>query len=193
MQDNIILSGVGGQGILSIAAVLATGALSRGLFVKQSEVHGMSQRGGAVQSHIRISDKEIYSVLIPKGQANAVIATEPMEALRYAGFLRPDGWLITNSEPYLIPGYPDMEELKQELSKIPNHLIFDATILAKKAGNKRAANMVVLGAASPFLNIDEDALIEGIKTIFGTKGERLVNLNIDAFNYGREVAMEKIK
>ena len=192
MQDNIILSGVGGQGILSIAAVLAMGALSRGLYVKQSEVHGMSQRGGAVQSHIRISDKEIFSVLIPRGQADAVIAVEPMEALRYAGFLKDDGWLITNIEPYLIPDYPDMEKLKAELSRTPNHIIFDAGKLAKKAGNKRAANIVVLGAASPFLNIEEDALIDGIKAIFGPKGERLVNLNSDAFNYGKEVAMKKI-
>jgi indolepyruvate ferredoxin oxidoreductase beta subunit len=193
MQDNIILAGVGGQGILSIAAVLAMGALSKELFVKQSEVHGMSQRGGAVQSHIRISDREIQSVLIPKGHANAIISVEPMESLRYIPWLNPDGWLVTNIEPYEIPGYPDINELKAELGKFPNHIILDAGKLAKKAGNKRAANMVVLGAASPFLSLSEDAIIEGIKTIFSPKGERLVNLNMDAFNYGKEIAMEHIK
>ncbi|HHH54408.1 MAG TPA: indolepyruvate oxidoreductase subunit beta, partial [Bacteroidetes bacterium] len=177
MQDNIILAGVGGQGILSIAAVLAMGALSKGLFVKQSEVHGMSQRGGAVQSHIRISDKEIQSVLIPKGHANAIISVEPMESLRYIPWLSDDGWLITNIEPYKIPGYPDMDKLKAELEKFPNHVILEAGKLAKKAGNKRAANMVVLGAATPFLSIGEDAIIEGIKAIFSPKGERMVELD----------------
>lgn len=193
MQDNIILAGVGGQGILSIAAVLAMGALSKGLFVKQSEVHGMSQRGGAVQSHIRISDKEIQSVLIPKGHANAIISVEPMESLRYIPWLSDDGWLITNIEPYKIPGYPDMDKLKAELEKFPNHVILEAGKLAKKAGNKRAANMVVLGAATPFLSIGEDAIIEGIKAIFSPKGERMVELNMDAFNYGKEIAMENVK
>ncbi len=193
MQDNIILAGVGGQGILSIAAVLAMGALSKGLYVKQSEVHGMSQRGGAVQSHIRISDKEIQSVLIPKGHANAIISVEPMESLRYIPWLSDDGWLITNIEPYKIPGYPDMDKLKAELEKFPNHVILEAGKLAKKAGNKRAANMVVLGAATPFLSIGEDAIIEGIKAIFSPKGERMVELNMDAFNYGKEIAMENVK
>ncbi len=193
MQDNIILAGVGGQGILSIAAVLAMGALAKGLYVKQSEVHGMSQRGGAVQSHIRISDKEIQSVLIPRGYANAIIAVEPMEALRYIPWLNSNGWLVTNIEPYKIPGYPDLNELKVELEKFPNHIVLQAGKLAKKAGNKRAANMVVLGAAAPFLSIGEDAIIEGIKTIFSPKGERIVQLNMDAFNYGREIAMESAK
>ena len=193
MQDNIILAGVGGQGILSIAAVLAMGALSKDLFVKQSEVHGMSQRGGAVQSHIRISDKEIQSVLIPKGHANAIISVEPMEALRYVPWLNLEGWLITNIEPYKIPNYPDINELKTELEKFPNHIILEAGKLAKKAGNKRAANMVVLGAAAPFLSLGEEAIIEGIKTIFSPKGERMVQLNMDAFNYGREKAMEYVK
>ncbi len=193
MQDNIILAGVGGQGILSIAAVLAMGALSRGLYVKQSEVHGMSQRGGAVQSHIRISDKEIQSVLIPKGHANAIISVEPMEALRYVPWLNKEGWLVTNSEPYKIPEYPDLEDLKVELERFSNHIILDAGKLAKKAGNKRAANMVVLGAASPFLSLGEDAIIEGIKTIFSPKGTRMVELNMDAFNYGKEIAIKQVK
>jgi len=192
MQDNILLAGVGGQGILSIAAVLAIGALNNGLFVKQSEVHGMSQRGGAVQSHIRISDKEIYSVLIPKGQVNAIISVEPMEALRYLPFLNKDGFLITNIEPYNIPNYPDMEKLEAELNSFKNSIVLDAGKMAKKAGNKRAANMVVLGAASPFLNISEEILIEGINQIFSSKGERIINLNLDAFNMGKEVALLKI-
>lgn len=189
MQDNIILAGVGGQGILSIAAVLAMGALNNGLFVKQSEVHGMSQRGGAVQSHIRISDEEIHSVLIPRGQVNAIISVEPMEALRYLPFLNENGYLVTNKEPYMIPNYPDLDKLLEELKSYKNSIVIDAGKLAKKAGNKRAANMVVLGAASPFLNISEEILIEGIKQIFSAKGERLINLNLDAFKMGKEFSL----
>ena len=150
----------------------------------------MSQRGGAVQSHIRISDKEIHSVLIPRGAANAIISVEPMESLRYIPYLDKNGWLITNIEPYEIPNYPDLDTLKQELQSVTNHIILDAGKLAKKAGNKRAANMVVLGAAAPFLSIEEDALLDGIKAIFASKGERLINLNLDAFAYGKEMALE---
>ncbi len=189
MQDNIILAGVGGQGILSIAAALAMGALNRGLNVKQSEVHGMSQRGGAVQSHIRISDKEIYSVLIPRGQANAIIGVEPMEALRYMPFLNKNGYMVTSIEPYKIPNYPDIDKLKEELNSFGNTILINAGKIAKKAGNKKAANMVVLGAASPFLSLEDDIIVEGIKTIFGAKGERIVNLNLDAFNMGKEFAL----
>lgn len=193
MQDNIILAGVGGQGILSIAAAIAMGALNNDLNVKQSEVHGMSQRGGAVQSHIRVSDKDIYSVLIPRGQANAIIAVEPMEALRYFPYLNKDGFLITNIEPYKIPNYPDLNKLREELDGIKNSIVIDADKLAKKAGNKRAANMVVLGAASPFLALKEEYIIDGIKTVFEVKGERLVNLNLDAFYMGRDFALEYSK
>ena len=94
---NIILSGVGGQGILTIAAVLDTASLNQNLYVKQAEVHGMSQRGGAVQSHVRISDKIIYSDLIPLGKADMILSVEPMELLRYLPYLKPEGWLITDS------------------------------------------------------------------------------------------------
>ena len=107
MQNDIILAGVGGQGILSIAAVIGMAALDNGLFVKQSEVHGMSQRGGAVLSHLRLSDKEIYSSLIPDGEADMILSVEPMELLRYLPFLKKEGYLISNIKPVKnIPNYP---------------------------------------------------------------------------------------
>jgi indolepyruvate ferredoxin oxidoreductase, beta subunit len=193
MHDNIILAGVGGQGILSISAVLALGALSKGLFVKQSEVHGMSQRGGAVLSHIRISDKEIHSVLIPNGIANALISVEPMETLRYFSYLSKEGYLISNTDPYESDNYPEIEKILSELNKVPNRILLDAGKLALKAGNKKSANMVVLGAASPFLNLGEEAILEGMMAFFSPKGERVVNVNLDAFNSGKDFAHEEMQ
>lgn len=193
MNDNIILAGVGGQGILSISAVLALGALSRNLFVKQSEVHGMSQRGGAVLSHIRISDKEIQSVLIPNGKANALISVEPMETLRYLPYLSSEGQLISSTDPYESDNYPEFGTILKELEKIPNRILIDAGKLAIKAGNKKSANMVVLGAASHFLNLGEQAILDGMNEFFGPKGERTIQINMDAYNYGLEAAMEYIQ
>jgi indolepyruvate ferredoxin oxidoreductase beta subunit len=131
MKKDIILAGVGGQGILSIAAIIAYAALEENLFIKQSEVHGMSQRGGAVMSNLRISDKPIASDLIPLGKADAIIAVEPMESLRYLEYLSPDGWLITNLEPFInIPDYPNIEDIKAEILKVKNHVILNADEIA---------------------------------------------------------------
>lgn len=191
MKTNIILAGVGGQGILTIAAVLDTAALESGLNLKQSEVHGMSQRGGAVQSHVRISDTEIHSDLIPRGKADIIISVEPMEALRYLPFLKKDGYLVTDSNPFEnIPDYPNMEELYNEIKLLPNNILIDAKKIAKELGNSKATNIVLLGAASSLLPLDEESLVHAIKTLFQRKGERVVSKNIEAFNKGKEIAME---
>jgi indolepyruvate ferredoxin oxidoreductase beta subunit len=189
MTNDIILAGVGGQGILSIAAVVGIAALDKGLQIKQSEVHGMSQRGGAVLSHLRISDEDIYSSLIPRGEADMILSVEPMELLRYKPFLRPNGFLISNTKQVKnIPNYPEMEDLLKEIEQYQNRILIDADTIAKKAGNIRAANMVMLGAAADHLVLENESLIKGIKTIFGRKGDRIINLNVDAFNLGREMA-----
>jgi indolepyruvate ferredoxin oxidoreductase beta subunit len=191
MKTNIILAGVGGQGILTIAAVLDTAALASDLNLKQSEVHGMSQRGGAVQSHVRISDTEIHSDLIPQGKADIIISVEPMEALRYLPFLKKDGYLVTDSNPFEnIPDYPKLEELYNEIKLLPNNILIDAKKIAKDLGNSKATNIVLLGAASSLLPLDEESLVQAIKTLFERKGERVVNKNIEAFNKGKEIAME---
>jgi indolepyruvate ferredoxin oxidoreductase beta subunit len=191
MTNDIILAGVGGQGILSIAAVVGMAALKKGLQIKQSEVHGMSQRGGAVLSHLRISDQPIYSSLIPEGEADMILSVEPMELLRYKPFLKSNGFLITNTKPVEnIANYPDENSLFAEIEKYPNRILIDADFLAKKAGNIRAANMVMLGAASDHMALDAESLEEGIREIFGRKGDRIIQLNIDAFNFGREAAFQ---
>ena len=191
MKSDIILSGVGGQGILSIAATIGMAALENNLQLKQSEVHGMSQRGGAVQSHLRISEKEIASDLIPLGKADLIISVEPMESLRYLPWLSENGWLVTNTTPFVnITTYPDMKELLAEIEKLPHHIAINADEIARQVKSPRSSNMVMLGAASPFLNISYTSLEIGIKKIFSRKGEKIVQLNIDALKAGREFAME---
>ncbi len=186
MTTNIILAGVGGQGILTIAAILDTAALNNGLFFKQSEVHGMSQRGGAVQSHVRIAEGDIYSDLIPEGKADIILGVEPMEALRYLPYLKKDGWLVTDKTPFFnIDDYPDLEMLYKKIQSLPNHILFDAHAIAKKIGNTKASNLVMLGAISHLIPIKDRALIAAIKVLFARKGERIVNLNIEAFEAGK--------
>ncbi len=192
MKTDIILCGVGGQGILSIAAVIGEAALKEGLYMKQAEVHGMSQRGGDVQSNLRLSDCPIASDLIPKGHADLIISLEPMEALRYLPYLNKEGWVVTNSEPFInIPNYPDIEKVNAELDKLSHKVVLDVEALAKEAGSTRAANIVMLGAASPFLGIDYDKIADGIRSIFARKGEEVIEMNLKALKAGYEVAQSK--
>ena len=189
MKRDIILAGVGGQGILSIATTIGMAALNAGLHLKQAEVHGMSQRGGDVSSNLRIADHEIASDLIPYGQADLIISVEPMESLRYLPLLSPDGWLITNTKPFInIPDYPKLEDLMAEIEHFANHIALDADEIAKSLGSARSVNMVILGAASPFLEIGYNELQEAIRRIFARKGEEVIKLNLDALQAGRDFA-----
>ncbi|MBR3292630.1 MAG: indolepyruvate oxidoreductase subunit beta [Bacteroidales bacterium] len=186
MKQDIILAGVGGQGILSIATVIGNAALQQGLHLKQAEVHGMSQRGGDVQSNLRLSSEPIHSDLIPRGAADLIVSLEPMEALRYVPYLAPQGWVITNTVPFVnIPDYPAMESVMAELNKLPRVIAIDVDALAKETGSPRSANMVLLGATAAVLDIlDPDKLRDGIRRIFGRKGEDVVDANIKAFDAG---------
>ena len=190
MKRDIILAGVGGQGILSIATVIGDAALNEGLYLKQAEVHGMSQRGGDVQSNLRLSSEPIYSDLIPKGGADIIISLEPMEALRYLPYLKEDGWIVTSSKPFVnIPNYPEIEEVIQHIEDIPHHVLLDVEALAKEAGAPlQAANMVLLGAAIPMLDIDHDKIVEGVKRIFARKGETVVTANLAAIEAGYQAS-----
>lgn len=187
MKNDIILSGVGGQGILSIAAAIGLAAVANNLYLKQSEVHGMSQRGGDVQSHFRLSDQPVASDLIPLGKADLIISVEPMESLRYLPWLSKQGWLVTNSVPFVnIPGYPPLEEILDEIRKIKNNIIIDADTVAKEAGSSRAGNIVVLGAASHFIEMQFPTLENAIRKLFGRKGEEIVDINLKALRAGRD-------
>lgn len=191
MKRDIILAGVGGQGILSIAATIGMAALGSGLHLKQAEVHGMSQRGGDVSSNLRISDQEIASDLIPYGQADLIISVEPMESLRYLPLLSESGWLITNTKPFInINNYPSMEDLMVEIESLNHHIALNADDIAKNLGSTRSANMVILGAATPFLEIPAEKIQAAIRQIFSKKGEETIKLNLDAFNAGYKFAVE---
>ncbi|HUX96448.1 MAG TPA: indolepyruvate oxidoreductase subunit beta [Bacteroidales bacterium] len=187
MKNDIIISGVGGQGILSIAATIGLAAVANNLFLKQSEVHGMSQRGGDVQSHLRLSDKPVASDLIPYGNADLIISVEPMESLRYLPWLSKEGWIVTNSVPMInIPDYPPMDEIINEVKKVKNHIIIDADVIARQAGSVRAGNIVILGAASPYIQMPFESLEDAIRKLFGRKGEDIVEINLKALRAGRE-------
>jgi indolepyruvate ferredoxin oxidoreductase, beta subunit len=193
MKTDIILSGVGGQGILSIAAVIGMAAIDNNLFVKQAEVHGMSQRGGAVQSHLRISDQPLYSDLIPMGSCDMILSVEPMESLRYLPWLSKTGWLITNSKPFVnIDNYPDSGKLYEAVGDVANSLLIDADQIAAGIGSQKVSNIVMLGAASSLLSVNYQSLEESIRTIFGRKGEEAVQLNIRALKAGRDVAEKQL-
>ncbi len=187
MKNDIVLSGVGGQGILSIAAAIGLAAVENNLFLKQSEVHGMSQRGGDVQSHLRLSDVPVSSDLIPYGKATLIISVEPMESLRYLPWLSKEGWLVTNSVPFInIPDYPPVEDVLKEIRKIQNHIIIDADSIAREAGSSRSGNMVILGAASPFIDMPFKSLENAVRKLFERKGEEIVETNLKALRAGRD-------
>ncbi len=189
MTKDIILAGVGGQGILTIATILGTAALKRGMNLKQAEVHGMSQRGGDVQSHLRLSTELIWSDLISLGKADMILSVEPMEALRYLPYLHNEGWIITNSTPFKnISNYPDEENIYTEIRKLKNHVLIDADTIAKEIKASRSMNIVVLGAAIKHLGFSAEEIEEAIKTIFARKGEAIVEANLRALQAGINAA-----
>ena len=183
---DIILAGVGGQGVLSVAAVVSLAALKDGYKLRQSEVHGMSQRGGAVVANMRISTADIESDLIPKGNADVILSMEPLEALRYLDYLRPEGTLITAAEPYVnIPDYPDIEEILGKIKEIDSSVIIKANELAKEAGSLRAVNMVLVGALSKNIPVSYEKIKEAVAELFSRKGDKIVNINLKALELGR--------
>ena len=195
MKKDIILAGVGGQGILSIATIIGVAALEQGLYLKQAEVHGMSQRGGDVQSNLRLSSEPIYSDLIAAGAADMVVSLEPMEALRYVGYLNPEsGWIITNTAPFVnITNYPEQASLEAALDAQPRVVKFDMNQAAKDISSPRSSNMVLLGACAPALGIAPEKLEDGIRKVFGPKGEKIVEANITAFRHGLQAAQSQMK
>jgi len=190
MEKNIILAGVGGQGILSIAFVIDNAALDAGLHFKQAEVHGMAQRGGAVQSNLRYGDSEIWSDIIPTGKADLVLSVEPLEVLRYQHYLSPVGWVVTSTTPYVnIPDYPEIDTLLADLADFENIILVDTAHFARAAGNLRAQNMVAVGAASPLLDFEEARLLAFVEKLFARKGEKIVAVNQRAFRFGRAAGL----
>lgn len=194
MKTDIILAGVGGQGILSIATCIGLAAMNENLYLKQSELHGMSQRGGAVQSHFRLSDKPIASDQIPLGKADIIISVEPMEALRYLPWLSKDATVVTDSKPFVnIPDYPDFNQVENEIKKLKNHILINATQLAQDIKSPKSANIVMLGAASPYLQLKFQSLQDAVKELFKAKGDAVVEANLIALETGRQASQNYSK
>ncbi|MCL2318822.1 MAG: indolepyruvate oxidoreductase subunit beta [Treponema sp.] len=189
MKCDVILAGVGGQGVLSVAAIIARAAVEEGLAVRQSEVHGMAQRGGAVSAHLRLADTAIASNLVPRGSADLIISMEPLESLRYVSWLSPDGALVTAAEPFInIPDYPDINGIIKIVESFPAYRIVEAAALAKEAGLARSVNMVMVGASSAFLPIGVKTLEKTIEKMFAGKESAVVEANKKAFGLGRKAA-----
>lgn len=194
MKTDIILAGVGGQGILTIATILGRAAMQEDLNIKQAEVHGMLQRGGDVQSNLRISSSPIACDLIPTGAADIIVSLEPMEALRYVPSLSTEGWIVTSTAPFNnIPDYPETGVILDELSQWPHTIAFDMEEMAREVANPRASNMVLLGACTPLTGIDADKIEAAIRAVFAAKGDAIVESNIKAFNAGMQKALEIMK
>jgi len=187
MKKDILLAGVGGQGILTIAYIIVHAASREGYHFKQSEVHGMSQRGGSVESHLRISDGPVYSDLVPKGAADLILGVEPMEALRQIPYLAPSGTIVTNTVPHKnIPNYPPIENLLDELRKRSRTFLLDAAAIAQEAGNPYSQNVALVGAASPFLGLQPESLKSAILEFFRDKGQAVAEVNLKAFALGAQ-------
>lgn len=191
MKRDVVLAGVGGQGVLSVAAILAEAARREGLVVRQAEVHGMSQRGGAVQASLRIADGPIEGDLVPRGAADLVLGVEPVEALRYLDYLAPDGRLVTATDPYEnVPDYPPIDEVLAAVQAVPGSVLVAAGALARRAGSGRVANVVMVGAASVFLPLPAEVIETCLREGFAAKGERVVEANLRAFALGRAAVGE---
>jgi indolepyruvate ferredoxin oxidoreductase beta subunit len=189
MKFDIILAGVGGQGVLSVSAIIASSAMKEGLAVKQSEVHGMSQRGGAVLANLRLADAPIASDLIPRGTAALILSMEPIESLRYLEYLSAGGTVISSTNPVTnIGDYPPLNDVLAQIRSLPHAILIDAETLARQAGSARATNMVMVGAASPLLPVSFETIEQFVKTIFAAKGGKVVEINLKALHAGRAAA-----
>ncbi|MCB9833420.1 MAG: indolepyruvate oxidoreductase subunit beta [Planctomycetes bacterium] len=189
MKCDVILAGVGGQGVLSVAALIASAALREGLHMKQSEVHGMAQRGGAVVCHLRLSDQPIWSDLVPRGQADLIISMDPIESLRHVDWLAPTGWLVTSTRAVdNIPGFTDARAIVERINSLPHTILVDTEALARKAGSTKAGNVVLVGAAARLLPIKIESVLTEIRERFGRMGPDMVALNERALAAGQEQA-----
>jgi indolepyruvate ferredoxin oxidoreductase beta subunit len=194
MKYDVILSGVGGQGVLSVASIIAQAAVSEGLQVRQSEVHGMAQRGGAVLSHLRLASEKIAGDLVPQGAADLIISMEPLESLRYLAWLKKDGALVTSADPFNnIPNYPKIEDITSSIQKLPSYRLVQASALAKEAGLAKAVNIVMVGAASCFLPIKTETLEDTIKEAFAKKDASVSEANAKAYKLGQDAAKQEAK
>lgn len=192
MKYDVIIAGVGGQGVLSVAAIIASAAMEEGLYVKQSEVHGMAQRGGAVQANLRLGSQPIASDMVPRGLASMILSMEPLESLRYLDYLAPTGAFVTATNPVSnIPDYPDLPALLDRIRRLPRAVLVDAESLARHEGNPQGVNVVMVGAAARWLPVEESTLRRYIERRFASRGAGVIEANLRLFEAGRHAATDQ--
>jgi indolepyruvate ferredoxin oxidoreductase beta subunit len=190
---NVLFSGVGGQGIILASKILAKCAFDSGYMVKESELHGMAQRGGSVTSHVRFGE-EVYSPLIHKGKADFMVALEELEGLRYAFYLKPDGKVILNQKRVVPPSVnpavaPYPEDVKHQLESMGFHVnSVNALEIANNLGNPKVENIIVMGILSRYMPFPLSAWEEVIKKSVPAK---TIEINLAAFGKGREITEGK--
>ena len=189
MKYDIIVAGVGGQGTLSVSSIIASAAMSEGLSVKQSEVHGMSQRGGGVVTNLRLSDKPIASDLIARGSASMILSIEPLEGLRYLPYLSPDGTLVSSTNPVVnIPDYPELNALLETIRELPHSVLVDGEEIARARVRFARRTWSWSARHRDCCRSSRKQSRRFIQKSFSGKGERVVEANIKAFRAGREAA-----
>lgn len=189
MKFDVVVAGVGGQGVVSLAAMGAEAARRAGFHVKQTEEHGMAQRGGSVSAQLRIGDGVVHSELIPSGTADLVLSMEPLESLRYLPMLSRRGTVVAAAEPVVnFEAYPPIDAVLAHLRAMSGCLVIEADRLAREAGSTRVTNTVLLGAASHLFPIQAEGFEETLEAAFRPRGEKMLRANLAGFRLGREAS-----
>jgi indolepyruvate ferredoxin oxidoreductase beta subunit len=184
----IIVAGVGGQGALTLAQLILGAAWKSKYHVLQSEVHGMSQRGGAVNAHILFDIVPVTSPVVMEGDAEFLISMEPLEALRYLPFMSKTGIMIVSAHPFKnMDNYPDVELILNELKSIDGVTLIDTEKYSKELDYKNAGNMILLGSLSNHLPFEDSIWEKIISERFNDKGTKVIEQNIRAFNFGKKL------
>lgn len=186
--SGVIVAGVGGQGAITVSQLILGAAWKSGYYTLQSEVHGMSQRGGSVNAQILFDKKEVTSPVIMEGRGDLLIGLEPLETLRYLNLLDEGAFVISSVSPIKnMMTYPEIGKIIAELKKIPGVLLIDTEKLSVELDNKNAGNMILLGVASKHLPFEDNTWYEVINERFEGKSEVLIKKNIEAFEYGKNL------
>ena len=188
MSCKIIVSGVGGQGAITIAQLILGAAFKDNLYALQSEVHGMSQRGGAVNAHVIVSSMEVFSPVVMAGDGDILISLEPLETLRYLPLLKSGAHVIAAMEPVVnMDNYPEREELMGALARIPGVQLIDTETHSRALNAKKSGNIILLGVAARHMGIASARWREALTERFAGKGEAIITKNIEAFECGYQL------
>ena len=186
--QGIIVAGVGGQGTITLAQLILGAAWRSKYHCLQSEVHGMSQRGGAVNAHIVFDSQPVTSPTIEEGSADLLIGMEPLETLRYVHMVKKEGNIISSLSPIVNMGnYPEESTVIDAVKKVDDIHLVDTDACSKELKNRHAGNVILLGMASKFLPMEQELWLSIFEERFKVKGDKIIQKNKEAFEYGRNL------